>query len=145
MYLSTIYAQHRDYQKQGNLTAEDTTLRKLVLRVAATARASNVLPRRQLGLRCKGKLTCARRAIQQDSFWRRDTDALLVSVVLHRINVQPTSNSSGFIRGSSMTSRSSRTWSPRPPIPAKDTDPGSSSDMLYTCNQLRIMNHPNQS
>ena len=35
--------------ERGKLTAEDTTLRKLVLRVAATARARSVLPTRQLG------------------------------------------------------------------------------------------------
>jgi len=108
MYLSTI--------------AEETTLRKLVWSVAATARAKRVFP------------------VPGGPYSRTPFGGLM-----------PTrTNSSGFKSGNSMiwktwisglvvyvlvlghTSRSSLTCSPNPPIPAKEAPPGSSKLILYT-------------
>ena len=107
MYLSTM--------------AEETTFKKFVCRVAATARARRVFP------------------VPGGPYNKTPLGGLI-----------PTRrNSSGFNKGSSMicavlviwnnaahqamrTSRSSRTCSPSPPIPANDAPPGSSILILYT-------------
>mmetsp|Transcript_33371 Transcript_33371/g.103389 ORF Transcript_33371/g.103389 Transcript_33371/m.103389 type:complete len:242 (+) Transcript_33371:258-983(+) len=84
--------------------ADATTFKKVALMFDASARARSVLP------------------VPGGPYSSTPFGALI-----------PTrTKSSGFVSGSSMTSRSSRTCSPRPPISPNEMPPGSSLSMWYT-------------
>jgi hypothetical protein len=90
---------------------------------------------------CAGeqRLACPGRAVEKYTFWGRDADALEEFGIEEGKfdDLRCVENAVGTRvretdRKGGRTSRSSRTCSPRPPIPAKVAPPGSSRLILYT-------------